>query len=25
LNLAPRIASLALGRDAGYGMFNLWS
>jgi hypothetical protein len=25
LNLAPRIASLALGRDAGYGKFNLWS
>ena len=25
LNLARRIASLALGRDVGYGMFNLWS
>jgi hypothetical protein len=25
LNLAARIASLTLGRDAGYGMFNLWS
>jgi len=25
LNLAARIATLALARDAGYGMFNLWS
>lgn len=25
LNLAPRMAALAMGRDAGYGMFNLCS
>ena len=25
LNLAPRMAALAMGRDAGYGTFNLCS